>query len=134
MTYQEAKWIVQEVEKAKADYPSMNGKWGWFFPDKNVSHNEVDEMDFGEVVKAVMSFYGAYDVGDIVLTNAGLPCLITNIENYNTASTIHDIMHHVIFANGTVATLKIDDIASKVDESVINISSLLKSIVEHNTK
>ena len=43
-------------------------------------------------------------------------------------------MHHVIFANGTVATLKIDDIASKVDESVINISSLLKSIVEHNTK
>ena len=74
MTYNETRWIVQEVEKAKKDYPSTNGKWNWFFPDTSLSSRKIDKMDFNDVTEAVLSHYGVYNVGDIVLTK--VDCLV----------------------------------------------------------
>lgn len=129
MTYNETRWIIQEVEKAKKDYPSTNGKWNRFFPDESLSSRKVDKMDFNDVAEAVLSYYGVYNVGDIVLTKVGLPCLITYIEDYDTADTIHDVIYHVIYSGGIVETLKIDDITSKVDKSVVDLDSILQGIL-----
>lgn len=129
MTYNETRWIIQEVERAKKDYPSTNGKWNWFFPDESLSSRKVDKMDFNDVAEAVLSHYGVYNVGDIVLTKVGLPCLITYIEDYDTANTIHDVIYHVIYSGGIVETLKIDDITSKVDKSVVDLDSILQGIL-----
>lgn len=129
MTYNETRWIVQEVEKAKKDYPSTNGKWNWFFHDESLSSRKVDKMDFNDVAEAVLSYYGVYNVGDIVLTKVGLPCLITYIEDYDIADTIHDVIYHVIYSGGIVETLKIDDITSKVDKSVVDLDSILQGIL-----
>lgn len=130
MTYNETRWIVQEVEKAKMDYPSTNGKWNWFFTHESLSSRKVEKMDFNDVAEAVLSYYGVYNIGDIVLTKVGLPCLITYIENYDTANTIHDVIYHVIYSGGIVETLKIDDIASKVGKSVFGLDSMLQGILD----
>lgn len=130
MTYNETRWIVQEVEKAKMDYPSTNGKWNWFFPHESLSSRKVEKMDFNDVAEAVLSYYGVYNIGDIVLTKVGLPCLITYIENYDTANTIHDVIYHVIYSGGIVETLKIDDITSKVGKSVFGLDSMLQGILD----
>ncbi len=133
MTYNEAKWIIQEVERAKKDYPSTNGKWRCFFPDESFSSRKLDKMDFDDVTEAVLSYYGVYEIGDIVLTKVGLPCLITYIEDYDTADTIHNVIYHVIYSSGLVETLKIDDIASKVDKSVVDLEAILHGILnKHN--
>lgn len=112
------------------DYPSTNGKWNCFFPCESLSSRKVDKMDFNDVAEAVLSYYGVYNIGDIVLTKVGLPCLITYIENYDTANTIHDVIYHVIYSGGIVETLKIDDITSKVGKSVFGLDSMLQGILD----
>ena len=116
MTYQEAKWIVNEVERLIECFESnsMSGidSYKKVIPD-NVYPSTLNKMSIDEVNKIIKSYYGAYNEYDIVTDEMGVPCMITYID-YRDAETIHEIRYHVIYAGGMTNIISIDDIKSKL--------------------
>ena len=116
MTYQEAKWIIEETERLISCYESNSSlgmeKYRKVIPE-GIYPTKIERMNIEEVAEIINSHYGVYQEDDIVTDRIGIPCLITHID-ISDALSLHDVKYHVIYQGGITNVLSIDEIAIKL--------------------
>lgn len=116
MTYQEAEWIVKEIQTLKRYWENnLFREYNEIMPPQ-VYISDIKRMDLDAVKEIIDNHYGVYTEGDIVIEKSGIPALITYIEK-DDAETIHDIKYHVIYSYGGTKIINIDSIISKCDNT-----------------
>lgn len=118
MTYQETKWIINEVEELIDAYESNSsaGKEKYYkvIPSElNIYPYTLERMDFNKVAEIINSHYGIYQEDDVITDKVGIPCLITHIDKSDAVS-LHEVKYHVLYQGGITNVLFIDDIATKL--------------------
>lgn len=116
MTYQEAKWIVKEVERLISAYKrntSLGDKTYYEVIPNNIYPSNLLKMQIEEVADIINTHYGVYKVNDIVIDKDGCVGMITFVEA-NGAETIHDIKYHTIQPGGMTEIISIDKIEKKL--------------------
>ena len=116
MTYQEAKWIVKEVERLISAYKrntSLGDKAYYEVIPNNIYPSNLLKMQIEEVADIINAHYGVYKVNDIVTDKDGYVGMITFVET-NGAETLHDIKYHMIQPGGMTEIISIDKIEKKL--------------------
>ena len=116
MTYQEAKWIVKEVERLISAYKrntSLGDRTYYEVIPNNIYPSNLLTMQIEEVADIINAHYGVYKVNDIVTDKDGCVGMITFVET-NGAETLHDIKYHTIKPGGITEIIGIDKIEKKL--------------------
>ena len=116
MTYQEAKWIVKEVERLISVYKrntSLGDRTYYEVIPNNIYPSNLLKMQIEEVADIINTHYGVYKVNDIVTDKDGYVGMITFVET-NGAETIHDIKYHTIQPGGMTRIININQIEKKL--------------------
>lgn len=131
MTYNEAKWIVNEVESLIGAYDSNTtagiARYRSVIPDDNIYPTRLERMAFDEVAEIINSHYGIYQKDDVVTDKDYVPCLITYID-YSDAETLHEVKYHVLYQGGITNILYIDDIVAKlgsINDAIGEVNKIL---------
>ena len=114
MTYQEAKFIVKEVEHLKYLWDKhLFSDYSEIMP-KDINRYDIDKMDFRVLQDIIDNHYGVYFEGDVVKTKISKnPALITHIDN-DKAETMHDVKYHILFGNGKTCVIDIRTIECRL--------------------
>lgn len=112
MTYQEIKWIVNEIERLNSEYSKYHFDEYYKVIPEIIYKSDIDKMNVEEIKEILNSHYGVYQVGDIVFDKSGSPALITFIDS-DDADRIQDVKYHIVYPHGETRIACIEDLISK---------------------
>ena len=128
MTYQETKWVVNEVERLCKDF-GKGITWEYFevFPS-NFIPSMVKYVAIDEVKAYIDKYYGVYKQNDIIVDNVGMVGIIVGVESEK-ANNIHEIRYHIMYQGGLTDNLNVDRIKEKVG-TYVGVVDLANEIIK----